>query len=237
MQELQVDEKIKYSKWKAAEIAKAFREGRIPQPGPAKTGAGNEYAIGERPASPHSDLEEMSITSSSGAPNPPSPPKPVSSDLNTPVSPTTPVPRTPMRSPGFSDGTWSTAATPGIEISPNVFGGAPNGQTLTPSALKHFNAALAASNSSPKPKSSLSTSVYTADSQHIGIHDSGGDTDEEDGQWSTVGNNAFSRQGSMVPPPPDFNRPPPVVVTPSLGTVHEEGLLEFSVSTKINLFP
>lgn len=30
-----IDEKIRYSKWKAADIAKAFREGRKPTPGPA----------------------------------------------------------------------------------------------------------------------------------------------------------------------------------------------------------
>lgn len=36
----QVNEKITYSKWKASSIAKAFREGRTPTPGPANAPAG-----------------------------------------------------------------------------------------------------------------------------------------------------------------------------------------------------
>ncbi|KDN40507.1 DUF605-domain-containing protein, partial [Tilletiaria anomala UBC 951] len=30
----EIEEKVKYAKWKAGDIAKAFREGRTPQPGP-----------------------------------------------------------------------------------------------------------------------------------------------------------------------------------------------------------
>lgn len=45
-----VEEKIRYSKWKAADIAKAFREGRKPAPGPAASETEAMPAIAPEPA-------------------------------------------------------------------------------------------------------------------------------------------------------------------------------------------
>lgn len=62
---LQSEEKIKYSKWKAADIAKAFREGRRPNPGPAGSGIDTETPL--------------TVDTSSGSPPPTSPVSPPSS--------------------------------------------------------------------------------------------------------------------------------------------------------------
>ncbi|KAF8743665.1 hypothetical protein AX14_001201 [Amanita brunnescens Koide BX004] len=48
-----IDEKIRYAKWKAADIAKAFREGRAPVPGPAAPAA--EPAVEKTLELPSSD--------------------------------------------------------------------------------------------------------------------------------------------------------------------------------------
>ncbi|KAL6310127.1 Vta1 like-domain-containing protein [Sparassis latifolia] len=45
------DEKIRYAKWKAADIAKAFREGRKPTPGPAGSGQPETDVTPELPSS------------------------------------------------------------------------------------------------------------------------------------------------------------------------------------------
>lgn len=217
-----MDEKIKYAKWKAADIARAYREGRVPQPGPAQSGDGNLYATGDRPVSPPSDLEDMSMTSSSAAGLPPSPPKPDPTEIvSGPASSTansSSIPKTPLKSPGWSDGTWSTSATPGIE-SPNTPSGSRQ-QFLSSATLAKLNLGAGAGGS-PKPKSSLGSNVVTANPTSLNAKqvEDGGDTDDEDGQWSTSGNNPYSRQGSFAQP--NFNNPP-VVVTPSLGIVHEE---------------
>lgn len=53
----QVGEKIKYAKWKASSIAKAIKEGRDPEPGPA----------GGLPAAPAQDSEETAIVAAAVA--------------------------------------------------------------------------------------------------------------------------------------------------------------------------
>lgn len=170
---------------------KAFREGRVPQPGPPESG---NYDTTDRPNSPPSDLEESSVVSSQAAasetpaasvPVPPS--ASASQDI---VSPRKflesklagSIPKTPIRGPGLTEGgVWSTVATPGSETP---------GVSLTPFALL---AALNGSHQSgsPKPRSSLANSSKP--------NEEDGDTDDDgDGGWSTVGNNPFSRQNSMA---------------------------------------
>ncbi|KAI0830572.1 Vta1 like-domain-containing protein [Trametes gibbosa] len=124
-----VEEKIKYSKWKAADIAKAFREGRKPTPGPA--GATAEESS---PAFPELTLPDPSAvplgtppSASSRLPSsssPPSivrstPPPPQLTNLN-PAEPTAHLSAGPHLPDGLappqppqSPGSWSTAATPG----------------------------------------------------------------------------------------------------------------------------
>ncbi|KAF7436508.1 hypothetical protein PC9H_003341 [Pleurotus ostreatus] len=137
-----IEEKIKYAKWKAVDITKAFKEGRKPTPGPA--GA---------PASPTEDepllmVAPPSTSSTLSAEEPP--PAPDHRQVSSPpqsspplsarrVSPSPPrmdpvdiakanLPHTPLKSnsllgvfvpPGEGDttpGSWSTAATPGNEV-------------------------------------------------------------------------------------------------------------------------
>ncbi|KAI0721387.1 Vta1 like-domain-containing protein [Cerioporus squamosus] len=118
-----IEEKIKYAKWKAADISKAIREGRKPTPG-----APGESPAPEAPAA-LPDLPDVVIappttppsTSSTlpDAPSPPSitrstPPPPQLTGL-TPTEhsgahlPNGLAPPQPPQSPG----SWSTAATPG----------------------------------------------------------------------------------------------------------------------------
>ncbi|TFY63136.1 hypothetical protein EVJ58_g3422, partial [Rhodofomes roseus] len=108
------EEKIRYAKWKAAEIAKAFREGRKPTPGPA----GSEPEPAPAPPSPPVDAPSLSRTT---------PPPPTITDLPSPqkgaffqqqpppghvpdelLAHTLPGASSSVRSPA-----WSTAATPG----------------------------------------------------------------------------------------------------------------------------
>ncbi|KAI0814797.1 Vta1 like-domain-containing protein [Irpex lacteus] len=93
---INVPEKIRYAKWKAADIAKAFREGRKPTPG----GAGEEIQPEEQlaPAPEEHPATPPAINRSPSGPitdMPTSPP--IISPNGEPVSP----------------GEWSTVATPG----------------------------------------------------------------------------------------------------------------------------
>jgi hypothetical protein len=187
---------------------------------------------------PSASLIPKHISTASNAPSP------YVIDLSSPVSS---GPKTPLKSPGVSDGLWSTAATPGID-SPNVFPGGPGGRAalshLNPASIALFNATIGAAKgvggdsplspgASPKPKSTLGAFVITAND--IGASralrkqgdEDGIDTDEEDGQWSTAGNDPFSRQNSMVPLSSSTSfssgQPPSLTVTSSLGVLHEEG--------------
>ena len=165
-------------------------------------------------------------------------------------SPTTSGPKTPLKSPVVSDGLWSTAATPGID-SPNMFPGGVGGSGvrtpishLNPPSIALFNATLGGTKgvggdsplspgASPKSRSGLGASVVTASGLgSLGASrkqegEDGIDTDEEDGQWSTAGNDPFSRQNSMVPLSSSTSlssgHPPGLVVTSSLGVLQEEG--------------
>lgn len=290
-QDIQSNEKIKYAKWKAADIAKAFREGRVPLAGPPLTALESEDEFGDR----HSDLEDMSMGSSAARQpkssssteihEPPAEPLTAKPALPTtdssesmativnnktparytpthqistgPIPPTqyvvdlsSPSPvssagsKTPLKSPIPGDGTWSTAATPGLD-SPNFGGswGRAAMNSLSPATLNMLNSSPAKGDNplspgaSPKPRSGLGATVVSASdlssdkTPHIaGGPDAGDgvDTDEEDGQWSTAGNDPFSRQNSMIPLSSGHSfsaarHAPGLMVTPSLGAVHEEG--------------
>ncbi|KAG5651421.1 hypothetical protein H0H81_008705 [Sphagnurus paluster] len=110
------EEKIKYAKWKASDIAKAFREGRKPTPGPANSNFQDTDAT--KPASPSPQAHTMTIDV------PPSQPS------------ASPKNERPMSPPNQSDGVygyeavlgpadeviatpenWSTATTLGADIS------------------------------------------------------------------------------------------------------------------------
>ncbi|KAF9654179.1 DUF605-domain-containing protein [Thelephora ganbajun] len=88
-----VDDKIRYAKWKATDIAKAFREGRRPAPGPANQ------------AEQDSPVPNITIEAAS-------PEQSISAD------PVRGWPGSPSRfdSDPSSPGNWSTVATPGTAI-------------------------------------------------------------------------------------------------------------------------
>ncbi|KAK7058412.1 hypothetical protein VNI00_002046 [Paramarasmius palmivorus] len=129
-----VEEKVRYAKWKAADIAKAFREGRKPTPGPAggEPMADFESETVPTPIITSSTSISESMTSPNHAPSSSSPsrspkqysppaikrpsPPPVIEDMP-PAQPITP-PRPNLGIDGHtfdptSPGNWSTAATPG----------------------------------------------------------------------------------------------------------------------------
>ncbi|KAG5647768.1 hypothetical protein DXG03_008491 [Asterophora parasitica] len=126
------EEKIKYSKWKAADIAKAFREGRKPTPGPAGSGMQEELDA-TPPASPFphtstfaQDSTQPPDASGSGDKSIRRAPPPSHVDVSREVpGPFTPQPQTPppqgrhLNLGGWggegeaTPGSWSTAATPG----------------------------------------------------------------------------------------------------------------------------
>ena len=126
-----IEEKIRYAKWKAAEIAKAFREGRTPTPGPAASAATPQDEL--PPASPDIQLPDLNVV-----PPPATPPAPTSPPPSLPSPPSiirahpppaelTDLPQLDHDNhlaphlpdglarpqPPQSPGSWSTAATPG----------------------------------------------------------------------------------------------------------------------------
>ncbi|KAK0233637.1 Vta1 like-domain-containing protein [Armillaria fumosa] len=145
------EEKIRYAKWKAADIAKAYREGRKPTPGPASS-LSEEETITTFPVEddlhPTTSIPPNTSTPQAGSPpqgySPPqikmsSPPPPPHIPLED--VPQTPPPRVPphlgVGRPGseweekvVTPGSWSTAATPGIEPRSDYSDSAPDSPTF-----------------------------------------------------------------------------------------------------------
>ncbi|KAI0639666.1 Vta1 like-domain-containing protein [Trametes polyzona] len=123
-----IEEKIKYSKWKAADIAKAFREGRKPTPGPP--GFASEESLALPDASlpdPNAVTPTTPPSAGSSLPSGSSPPS-ITRSVPPPPQLTGLTPREPSDhlsagpslpdglappQPPQSPGSWSTAATPG----------------------------------------------------------------------------------------------------------------------------
>ena len=181
-QTIDFKEKARYAKWKAADIAKAFREGRVPQAGPAN---GDIPSIGGRPISPPSDFDDLSLSSSAIGIPPSFPPENSSPrrTLEHKLPPTTLPSKTPVRHAGFPDGIWSNVATPGLE---------------TPGSPSPFSlaAVLNASQRDGSPKSKSGLNAVAAPSP-LKNHGEDMDAEEGDDNWST-GGNPFSRQNSMT---------------------------------------
>ncbi|KAH7886110.1 Vta1 like-domain-containing protein [Phlebopus sp. FC_14] len=105
------EEKIKYCKWKAADIAKAFREGRKPTPGPA----------GQHPAESAEPPSEASPTTSRSPRRQSPPPQMSPADIAR-------ANKDRLRTLGegwhdddaLSPGQWSTTATPGLDLAANT---------------------------------------------------------------------------------------------------------------------
>ena len=180
-----LEEKARYAKWKAADIAKAFREGRVPQSGPPN---GEGLSVGDRPISPPSDFDDLSLSSSAlGIPPcvPPEHPSPRKT-FEHKLPPAGPSTKTPVRHAGVPDGVWSNVATPGLET--------PGG----PASPLPFSLAAVLNASqrdvNPKPRSGLNKVAAPSP-----LKGQGDDTDPEDGDdgWSTIAN-PFSRQNSVT---------------------------------------
>ncbi|KAI0715342.1 Vta1 like-domain-containing protein [Earliella scabrosa] len=121
-----IEKKIKYAKWKAADISKAIREGRKPTPGPAGSTAPDTPAV-------VSDVPDVAIVPPPTTPPSASSPLPPKSSPPAIARSTPPPPQltnlSPMEQPSHlgthlpdglappqppqSPGSWSTAATPG----------------------------------------------------------------------------------------------------------------------------
>ncbi|KAL5534299.1 hypothetical protein ACEPAG_761 [Sanghuangporus baumii] len=130
------EEKVRYAKWKASEIAKAFREGRQPARGAARENDGTITPTDRSPA---------------GAP-----PAVLPAEAGSANMPFRTPPSTLNQLPGFVEvpqseipdsGIWSTVATPGSE----TFGPASSAATKLAfaSAINRWNAAVDADASKP----------------------------------------------------------------------------------------
>ncbi|KAF8225117.1 DUF605-domain-containing protein [Tricholoma matsutake] len=128
------EEKIRYAKWKAADLAKAFREGRKPTPGPAGQPQEPIVTPSASPPHPSNDLRRASPPLTSSA-SPPQIKRIAHIDIthaSPPSNESQPQLQTPPRSTHLgvevqghahlgrwggegeaSPGSWSTAATPG----------------------------------------------------------------------------------------------------------------------------
>ncbi|PPQ99556.1 hypothetical protein CVT24_005344 [Panaeolus cyanescens] len=123
------EEKIKYAKWKAADIAKAFREGRKPAPGPPGWSEDQEL----RQLQAEVRAEEATDGMFPYVPHIPSVPSQAPSSYSASSSPprSSPqnIPRPHAKWTEEGDGpseTWSTAATPGLSEAPSTdFGSVP----------------------------------------------------------------------------------------------------------------
>ncbi|TBU63682.1 Vta1 like-domain-containing protein [Dichomitus squalens] len=122
-----IEAKIKYAKWKAADIAKAFREGRRPTPGPAASAAGSQdELLAPLPDVPVPDLNVVPPTTPPAANTPlsshssppsitrshPPPPNLADAPPTDHLGPHLPDGLAPPQPPQ-SPGSWSTTATPG----------------------------------------------------------------------------------------------------------------------------
>ncbi|EJD04017.1 DUF605-domain-containing protein [Fomitiporia mediterranea MF3/22] len=112
------NEKIRYAKWKASDIAKAFREGRKPTPGPA----GHESEVildGNSSNADTPSIRTPADRSPVGAPAAALSPDSASQIVPPPQTPPTlnkfPGPVDVPRAEISSSGSWSTVATPGSE--------------------------------------------------------------------------------------------------------------------------
>ncbi|TEB38874.1 DUF605-domain-containing protein [Coprinellus micaceus] len=112
-------EKIKYAKWKATDIAKAFREGRKPIPGPPGWAEEREVANQLTALEPGpSDSHSLSLPSaptksaSSGRVSPERSPPPRARSK----SPTSDSTKSTSTSPRYHDGDWSTTAVPNTSV-------------------------------------------------------------------------------------------------------------------------
>lgn len=116
----QVAEKIKYAKWKATSIAKAFREGRPPTPGPAQPAASESLENGDGVDSSEEVARQLIPHHNVG---PSSPPAGSAEDYNFPTIPPA-QPSSPPMSSGLPSPTLPSAPsdlpseTPSAPLSP-----------------------------------------------------------------------------------------------------------------------
>ena len=133
---LQTESKLKYAKWKAADIAKAFREGRHPTPGPAGSRLDPDLTS-SLPSSDQFVSEQHPPTPPRPVPREPSPPTKSSSRSPKRKSPPPSLPAAEIAranclpilpgpdkhdSEALSPGRWSTTATPGLARTPGLDG-------------------------------------------------------------------------------------------------------------------
>ncbi|KAL7421390.1 hypothetical protein Q5752_004275 [Cryptotrichosporon argae] len=112
----EMEQKLQYARWKAADLSKALREGRQPTPGPPV-----EEALEAASPFPSVSTELPSIPSTTPASPPARPtvisprPTPLRPQPDLPALNTLDVHRTPPRQNSMnSSGAWSTLATPGL---------------------------------------------------------------------------------------------------------------------------
>ncbi|KAI5451314.1 hypothetical protein NCC49_001909 [Naganishia albida] len=106
----ELEQKQQYARWKAADIAKALKEGRTPTPGPP-AGEENVGTDGEEPAASTSGTAASPPSTFPSLPDAPSSPKSEAQAAQLPPPPP------PARQDSTQSGTWITVATPGVKDS------------------------------------------------------------------------------------------------------------------------
>jgi vacuolar protein sorting-associated protein VTA1 len=206
----QNEEKIRYAKWKAADIAKAFREGRTPMPGPPRPvqlptplpsdrTPASSYMTESHPSPPHT---------------PPAPPPPPAQHHRRRSSKSSP-PRTPPREHQHltaappaalhdrlvSPGSWSTHATPGTPA-PRAGSRRASVETPTKPAANGKRKGVHFAPSPPPSPSRQARDVPLPDSRS-------GSEDGSPGHRHRDVHPSWGGLGAGAPPPP----PPPLHMT------------------------
>ncbi|KAL5495324.1 hypothetical protein ACEPAI_787 [Sanghuangporus weigelae] len=186
------EEKVRYAKWKASEIAKAFREGRQPTRGAARENDGTITPTDRSAGAPPAVLPPEASSANIPFRTPPSTLNQLPDSVEVPQSE---IP---------DSGTWSTVATPGSE----AFGPASSVATKLAfaSAIDRWNAAIDADASQPISRSQN----YLIDQ---GRGPTGSDTTKKVHFSPSVVGGLSSTDGSP-PPSPDVRRREPVGSTP-----------------------
>lgn len=234
---LQTESKLKYAKWKAADIAKAFREGRRPTPGPA----GSQLDPDMTSSPPSSDqfvLEQRPPTPPKPVPRDPSPPTNLSPRSSRRQSPPPAIPpadiaranRLPiLPGPGkhdneiLSPGRWSTTATPGLDLArtpglegvDSTSGSSDSLNNWHEHVVDPLTRATAQAGSSKLRTAWVSTEMEGAGSDDEPVEDSALNANRSRGRvrfsLDTPGQSSPPRPASVSPPfrPQNLSSPPP----------------------------
>ncbi|KAF9225461.1 DUF605-domain-containing protein [Gyrodon lividus] len=178
------EDKLKYAKWKAADIAKAFREGRQPAPGPPGSQLDPELASMTappltlnpstsqiQPTTPRQPSPAMGASSTRSTKRQSPPPSISPADIaranRLPIHPA----EGKHDDEALSPGRWSTTATPGLDNMGNVGGSTDSVNNWHEHVIDPLTRATAGVGGSKLRTTWVSTEMETAGSDEEGVRD------------------------------------------------------------------